>query len=183
MGDITVFTKNDRETQKVAAILARECLRGTGRERALVLGLVGDLGGGKTTFTAGFAKALGIKERVTSPTFVLMKKFKISAVVRKNRKSQILNHKLFIHIDAYRLESARELVLLGWKEMTLDPKNIIVVEWADKIKKILPKDAIVIKFKHLKGDGREIIINQKPNIKYQNHRSKIKNKPVESISF
>lgn len=151
MEAVTVFTKNNRETRGVARVLARECAGMARRKRALVLGLIGDLGGGKTTFTAGFAKALGVKERVTSPTFVLMKIFKLGA--RKKFRH-------LIHIDAYRLESARELAALGWKEMITDPRNIIVVEWADKVKKILPKDALILKFKYLSADMRRITIIQ-----------------------
>jgi tRNA threonylcarbamoyladenosine biosynthesis protein TsaE len=159
MMEVVVLVKNDQETGVVAGRLAKACF-GARPERALVIGLIGNLGGGKTTFTKSFAIALGIKERVTSPTFVLMKKFKIPATVRQNLKSKILNHKLLVHIDAYRLESPKELELLGWHEMAVNPKNIIVVEWADKVRRLLPKDAIIIKFKHLKGDEREIIIMQ-----------------------
>lgn len=152
MNGVVLRTKSDRETQAAAALLARECLRGSGRT-ALVLGLIGDLGGGKTTFTAGFAKGLGVKKRITSPTFVLMKKFLIS-----NRRLPIAGRKFFIHIDAYRLKSARELAALGWKELVWNPENIIVVEWADKIKRLLPKGALILKFKYLRENTREIII-------------------------
>lgn len=165
MESVTILTKNNRETQRVAVFLAKECVRGARRKHALILGLVGDLGGGKTTFTAGFARGLGIKKRVTSPTFVLMKIFKIPARHAKNLKSKILNLKFLIHIDAYRLDTARELLMLGWKEMTLDPRNIVVIEWADKVKKILPKESIIIKFKYLGEDTREIKIIQNAGYK------------------
>ncbi len=120
------------------------------RKRALVLGLCGDLGSGKTTFTQQIAKFLGVKEKVTSPTFVLMKTYKLLST----------NYKLLVHIDAYRLKNPRELVKLGWRELIKNPKNLIVVEWADKIKKIMPKDTIFICFSHLGGNKRGIEIKK-----------------------
>ena len=156
MNEITLFTKNDRETRKVAGILAKECLGVSGRKQALILGLVGDLGGGKTTFTSGFAEALGIKERVTSPTFVLMKIFKLAP--RKKFKH-------LVHIDAYRFDSVRELHALNWEEFVNNPKNIIVVEWADRVKRALPQDALIIKFKYIDDGAREIKITQNAGTK------------------
>ncbi len=64
--------------------------------------------------------------------------------------------------------AARELALLGWKEMIADPQNIIIVEWADKVKKILPKDALILKFKYLGEEAREITILQTTKRKNKN---------------
>jgi len=100
---------------------------------ATVVGLYGDLGAGKTTFTKALAEVLGVEGVVTSPTFVLEKIYTLS-----NKKlNQKFSH--LIHIDAYRLESSDELKQLGWDTIVSDPKNLIVIEWADKVEGLLPE--------------------------------------------
>ncbi len=93
--------------------------------KSKILGLVGNLGTGKTVFTQGIAQALGINEIVNSPTFVLMKIYKT--------KHQIF--KQLVHVDAYRLTSAQELIDIGLEEYFNRPDTLIVIEWADKVKK------------------------------------------------
>lgn len=128
------------------------------KKGALVLGLEGDLGGGKTTFLQGFAKGLGIKQRITSPTFVIMKKYEVRGA--KKRKRQFLSlqasrFKLY-HIDCYRLKRVKEILSIGFKEIISNPQNIVAIEWADRIKKILPKDVLLLKFKIIDKSRREI---------------------------
>jgi tRNA threonylcarbamoyladenosine biosynthesis protein TsaE len=147
-------------TQKVAEKLAKKILQtphlfllpSTGgglRRGAVVLALVGDLGAGKTTFVQGFASALGIKEKITSPTFLIVKSYKLKTK----------NYKLFYHIDAYRLRSSKELLDLGFAELLKNQENIIVVEWADKVRDILPAETIFIEFFHGKIENeRELIV-------------------------
>lgn len=94
-----------------------------------VLGLIGNLGAGKTIFTKGLAIGLGIKKNITSPTFVLMKIYSV-----KSPKIKFL-----VHIDAYRIKSARDLIAIGADEYFSRPDTITIIEWADKIKSILPK--------------------------------------------
>lgn len=143
------ITKNPKETQKIAQLLAHELRRdGITAEDALVIGLIGDLGAGKTTFTQGFARGLGVTRKVLSPTFVLLKRFPLRGADFEN----------FIHIDAYRLKNAHELQVLGWKELIADEKNIILVEWADKIRKLLPKNIIFVYFEHVDDTTRKITI-------------------------
>lgn len=154
MEEVIIITTNDKETKKTAEILAKEFLKTKLASTALVIGLEGDLGGGKTTFTQGFAKGLGIKEKIISPTFIVMRKHEI-----RSTKSKIQRFKTFIHIDAYRLEEPEELEVLGWDDLVRDPKNIIIVEWANKIKRILPKNYIQIKFKHIKENERQITLS------------------------
>jgi len=103
---------------------------------ARVIALYGDLGAGKTTFVKALAGALGITETVTSPTFVIEKIYKL--------EGRQFDH--LIHIDAYRLSGSAELQTLGWDSIISNPKNLIVVEWADIIEEALPKDAIRIHF-------------------------------------
>lgn len=136
------LTKSQRQTNKLAEILAQEIIRKPLNEKnALVIGLEGELGSGKTTFIKGFAKGLGIRKKLTSPTFVLMKKYKN-----------------LYHIDCYRIKSYKDILALDFKEIIFNPKNIIVVEWAEKIRKILPRDKIWIKFEIISNKEREIKI-------------------------
>lgn len=115
-------------------------------KHAFVVALFGDLGSGKTTFVQGFAQGLGIKESILSPTFVIQKNFPITDGVFSN----------FYHIDAYRLKDPEELLELGFKDLIKNPENLIVIEWADKVKKILPKNILLIRFSNLKGNIRKI---------------------------
>ncbi|NOY35514.1 MAG: tRNA (adenosine(37)-N6)-threonylcarbamoyltransferase complex ATPase subunit type 1 TsaE [bacterium] len=142
----TIITNSAEETRKLAENLAEKITASPVGSGAAVIALTGDLGSGKTAFTQGFAKALGVKEKITSPTFV----------IQKNYKLQTKNHKLLIHIDAYRIKDPKEIIGLGWEEMISNPPNIIIMEWAERIKKILPQKHIQINFEHLGGDKRRI---------------------------
>lgn len=103
-----------------------------------VIGLNGDLGSGKTAITKGIGDYFGIKN-ITSPTFVVMKVYKTT----KNN-SRIKN---LVHIDCYRLETYDSLLDIGLSDYINDDKNLIIIEWANKIKDYLPKDTIYVNFK------------------------------------
>lgn len=133
--ELEVITRSSEDTQKVAASFTRFLLANPSK-RAQVLALVGDLGSGKTTFIQGLARALGIKDTVLSPTFLIIKEFNL-----ENK-----NFKHFYHIDVYRLKNPQELLDLGFKDVVEDPANLIVIEWADKIEKILPPKIIKVEF-------------------------------------
>lgn len=92
-------------------------------EGATLITLSGDLGAGKTSFTQGIAKALGVIEPVTSPTFVLMKQYSLT-----NQAFSTL-----VHIDAYRLEGGAALTPLGFSDVCSNPQNLIVLEWPEKV--------------------------------------------------
>ncbi len=143
-----IITKTAKETEKFANRFSRRILKSKLAKGALVIGLIGELGSGKTVFAKGFAKGLGIKEIVVSPTFVLERIYRL-----KSR-----NFKLFVHIDAYRIGKAKELADLGFKDLAADSRNIILIEWADRVKKILPKNHIEIKFEHISNNKRKITI-------------------------
>ena len=98
-------------------------------DRAVVVGLYGNLGAGKTTLTQSIATALGVVDTVTSPTFVIEKIYELT-----NRKFTHL-----IHIDAYRLEKSKELLHLGWKDIISDPHNLILIEWPERVADIMPE--------------------------------------------
>jgi tRNA threonylcarbamoyladenosine biosynthesis protein TsaE len=117
--------------------------------------LQGELGGGKTTFLQGFAKGLGIRAKVLSPTFIILKKFKIST---SNLEPRTSNFKYFYHVDCYRIKNKREILDLGFKEIVSDPKNIVAVEWSNYILSILPPKTTFITFKVVDESKRSIII-------------------------
>lgn len=146
-----ILTNSSQQTKKAGEILAKEILGTKLRKRALIIGLEGDLASGKTTFLQGFAKGLGIKEKVLSPTFILMRKFII-------RNSAFEN---FYHLDCYRIKKPKEILDLGLEEIISNLQNIVVVEWAEKIKKILPKNIIWIKFKFIDKTSRKLILKNK----------------------
>ena len=100
----------------------------------------------------GFAEGLGIKQRIISPTFILMRKYKI------NVKGQMSKVKSFYHIDLYRLEEKVEVEVrnLGIDEFWKNPENIIAIEWAEKIESIIPKSATWLRFENL-GEGKRRI--------------------------
>ena len=145
---------NPEESRKFAGYLAEKILTERRTENdALVLALYGDLGSGKTICAQAFAEVLGVKERVKSPTFIIFRKSKVAD--KKWREKGFEN---FYHFDVYRIHSEKEILNLGWEEIISNPENIVLVEWADKIENILPKNCVKINFKHLKGDKREMEI-------------------------
>ncbi len=130
-----IFTSHSlRETQDfaydwVTSLEAKEKNSGNG-EGALVVGLYGNLGAGKTALVQAIAKELGVEEFVTSPTFVIEKIYETT-------------HPHFIrliHIDAYRLEKASELQNLNFESLVENSRNLIFIEWPENVKEILPED-------------------------------------------
>jgi len=111
-----------------------------------VIALFGDLGSGKTTFTQFLARALGVKKRVPSPTFVVMRAY----------DSTKLPGVSLHHYDFYRLDSLEEIQDLGVEEDFKDPKTICVIEWAEKAEELLPEERFEIKFKTIDKDKRAI---------------------------
>lgn len=100
------------------------------KDSATIVGLYGNLGAGKTAFTQAVAKELGIKDFVTSPTFVIEKIYET-----KNP-----NFKRLVHIDAYRLGNGRELQNLDFEQLTENKNNLILIEWPENVKDILPEN-------------------------------------------
>lgn len=157
-----------RQTQAIAKKLAKHLLKESHFKYALLLALSGNLGSGKTTFVQGFLIALGVRGALTSPTFVLIKKYKISKTKfqinsknqelnNQNHQPETKNYKFAYHVDAYRIKKPAELLHLGLKEILADPQNIVLIEWAEKIKKLLPKNAIWMRFEHVGKENQRII--------------------------
>ena len=133
--------ENANKTQKYAFNLAKDLKGGD------VLCLYGNLGSGKTTFTQGLAKGLGIKRRIISPTFIIIRKYQI-------------NNLNFYHIDLYRTGSLEDLIGLGIPEILEDKENIIVVEWAEKLSDLVPFKRTDIFFNYIDDTTRSVEINK-----------------------
>jgi tRNA threonylcarbamoyladenosine biosynthesis protein TsaE len=118
------------ETQQLAAALAALAQPGD-----LVV-LAGDLGAGKTTFTQGFGRALGVTEPITSPTFTLAQQY----------EGRLRVH----HLDVYRLEQLAEVAELGLSEL-LDDGGVVLIEWGDAILGVLPADYLEVRLTY--GDS------------------------------
>ncbi|MFW5885048.1 MAG: tRNA (adenosine(37)-N6)-threonylcarbamoyltransferase complex ATPase subunit type 1 TsaE [Patescibacteria group bacterium] len=177
-------SKNCAETEKIA----QDLIKDFPEDRNVIL-LEGDLGAGKTTFSQFVLKTLGAEGPFTSPTFVIMKEYKIKLKVESKKwkvdsdskfESQITNHKLDLkvdnnskfkiqnskfhvvfHIDCYRMESEEEMLDLGWEEIVSDKSNLVLVEWPEKIEGILPKKYVKIKFDIKNREERKIRIIKK----------------------
>ncbi len=113
-----------------------------------ILALTGDLGSGKTTFIQGLAEGLGAKTRIISPTFILMRTYELP------------EEKAFYHIDLYRIEHnlESEIENLGIPDIWGKKDNIVAIEWAEKIKDLLPKSVTWIKFEDLGEEKRKIVV-------------------------
>jgi len=140
-----LISENEGETGDVAKKFA-EGIRG-----GEIFVLQGELGAGKTLFTKFFARALGVKEEVTSPTFMIMKNYYFT----KNDRNLNL-----IHIDAYRFEEPSEAESIGFEEIVSNPDNVIVVEWPERIWPSIPTWAKLIKIEYIDENRRNITIEE-----------------------
>lgn len=134
------------EMKEVAQSVFKEIHPGA---TAFVCALQGELGAGKTSFTQCLAEIYGVTEHVTSPTYVIQKTYPL--IGSKFEK--------LVHIDAYRLESERELEVLGFEELLKDPSVLLCIEWPERVRSLIPKNALWIQFKHLGGEGRHITVS------------------------
>ena len=140
------LSRSASQTERFGRLIAQEILKA--KRDIFVISLKGKLGSGKTTFVKGFAKSLNVKEKILSPTFIIMRKFKIKNGHWRN----------FYHIDCYRIKKQKEILDLGFKEIISTKGNIIAIEWPEKIQKILPNDTLTLKFKIVSQKERKIEI-------------------------
>lgn len=112
------------------------------------IGLIGQLGAGKTTFVQYLAKSLGINETIKSPTYVFVKTYDLKDKLSK-----------FVHIDAYRLKNIDDAQTISLPEIIQDKNSIVCIEWADKVMSLLPKETRLFRFKSSLGK-RTITENQ-----------------------
>ena len=150
----TFVSRSPRETQRFAGTLIHALVaRGRG---PIILALSGNLGSGKTTFLQGLARALGVREKVKSPTFVLAQWYELDKRLRPFRH--------FVHVDVYRLGSPREAAHFGLRDLLRDRDAIIAIEWADRVRTLIPKNAVRISFRHGKRPHERVI--RFPNSKF-----------------
>ncbi len=135
-----VLSHSSEETKKLAGTLAKSLQPGD------VLALYGDLGSGKTTFTRYLVEALGIKARVQSPTFVIIRRYGGGG-----GPVQVVNH-----VDLYRLRAKEEVLDLGMEELFSEKDAITVIEWPELAEGILPKGARKLYFEFVDEDTRRI---------------------------
>ena len=136
-------TTSVKETQTLARELSVNLTGGD------VVCLNGELGSGKTTFVQGLATGLGVKGTVHSPTFLRMQ-------LRKTSHPSI---KALCHIDAYRIEDPNELREIGAFDHISQENTVTIVEWADRVKDVLPKCTVTVTLEHGKKENeREITI-------------------------
>jgi tRNA threonylcarbamoyladenosine biosynthesis protein TsaE len=133
--DIDIDTSTPEDTRKVAEAVAELLVPGD------VVSLTGDLGAGKTTFVQGAARGLGVTERVTSPTFVLVREYRGDVPV--------------YHVDVYRLDRLQEVIDLGFDDL-LDPRSVIFVEWGDAIEPLLPDEHLRVELRTGAGEARRL---------------------------
>lgn len=143
----------DEDTRAVGERLGRMAAAGE------VYALIGNLGVGKTVFTQGFARGLGVAEAVNSPTFTILQMYEEGRLP-------------FYHFDVYRIEDVEEMEEIGYEDCFYG-EGVCLIEWADLIEEILPEryTRITIEKDLEKGfDYRKITIEQKGGAKEAAHR-------------
>lgn len=154
------ITSSPTQTKKLGIMLAEELCGGE------IICLSGDLGAGKTTFTQGLLKGLKIKGPYTSPTFAILKVYQVKSYKAhqadsKKNSSKVKGQMLTVnHIDAYRITS-NDLTELGFKDFTGKENSITIIEWPEKVKKIIPTTALWIHFEWLSDKERKITLSTK----------------------
>lgn len=141
------LSASPKDTARLAAIFAKEVLSTPLNPKgAFVVSLSGNLGAGKTNFIKSFARGAGVAKTITSPTFLLIRRYALGGKRYKN----------LFHIDAYRISNPEEIKKLGICEIMNDKKNLVFVEWGEKIKKLLPPDVVLIKIRHGKKENERV---------------------------
>lgn len=135
-----MLSKSDSETKGFAKQLIHQ-LKGP-----TILALVGELGAGKTTFVQGIAQELGIEKRVLSPTFVFLRSYQLSDQ----------RFKTFHHFDLYRCATPEDAKGIGLVEIVKENNSLIVIEWPEVARKLLPSSTKWINFKKIGENEREI---------------------------
>lgn len=137
------ISRSERETEELAAALARKLPRGT------VIALDGDLGAGKTVFSRGFARGLGITEPVSSPTYTIVQEYPLPG-----------GRGMLYHLDLYRIENSASALAFGVDEFLDDPESVALVEWPERISDILPPGVTAVRIRHLSDTEREITVTE-----------------------
>jgi len=143
---LTIVSKSDKQTEDIAAEIGVQLIGGE------VIELVADLGGGKTTFVRGLARGIGSSDHVSSPSFTI--------------SNEYMGKKLrLIHFDFYRLGEAG-LVENALVEFLGEPEVVVIIEWADIIKQVLPEERLSIDFRVINEVGRELRLSYPNSLDY-----------------
>lgn len=137
-----ITTESAEQTQAFGEQCGHTLLKGSG---VPILCCYGELGSGKTTFVQGLARGLGIPDRLISPTFVIVRRYKIPSVLG-----------YLYHIDAYRLTGEEKDDSFGFQDILREPNSVVVVEWPERLREGLPQKRQDLYFTTL-ADGRHMI--------------------------
>jgi len=135
MNKINLLTDSYEDTMKLGFDFSKNLEAGD------IVGLIGDLSAGKTTFIKGILKGLGYKYTVSSPTFTLINNYEAELDV--------------MHVDFYREPNINRWVELGFREL-LYSSGLVLIEWADLIPELIPSEAIMLKLEHINENKRKI---------------------------
>lgn len=141
----TIETGSEQETEAFAAALAQSLSPGA------VIALHGDLGAGKTVFTRGFARGLGVTEAVSSPTYTILQEYPLA------------DRRWLYHLDLYRIDGYQAALAFGIEEYLEDPNAFIVLEWPLRIREILPPNTIHVRLEHISENVRRVTVGTKPD--------------------
>ncbi len=134
------ISNSEEQTEQIAAELAAKLSPGT------AIALHGNLGCGKTVFARGFARALGISDYVTSPTFTIVQEYPIPSGGR------------LYHLDLYRINNEDDAIAFGIDEYLLDPESFCLMEWPNRVQEIWPDNIVQVHFEHIDENSRSIHI-------------------------
>lgn len=138
-----LVSRSEAETEAFAAALAKELPPGS------VIALDGDLGAGKTVFSRGFARGLGITEPVSSPTYTIVQEYPLPG-----------GKGMLYHLDLYRIANSASALAFGVDEFLDDPESTALVEWPERIADIMPDSALRIEICHLSDSERKITLKR-----------------------
>jgi tRNA threonylcarbamoyladenosine biosynthesis protein TsaE len=148
----TIISTGSQETAAIGRTFAHSLVdswENGEQPKSHILCLFGDLGSGKTTFSQGFARSLGITTRLLSPTFIIVRRYSIPNGFR-----------YFYHIDLYRTDSTKELSGIGIEEILVDTNSCVIIEWAEKMKELMPISRYELYFSALKNGSHRILIDR-----------------------
>lgn len=147
------ITNSSEETEKYGELFAK-------RVKAQdVIYLIGNLGSGKTTFVKGLARALGVKSRIISPTFIIERRHEVKSEISSSNELKINGIKRLYHLDLYRLKDEKEITNLDMEEILSDKEGITIIEWPELGNKIINKKTWKIQFVYLENNSRKITTN------------------------
>ena len=150
-----ILSTSTAETEKLAKNIVEKVKPG------MVLALFGDLGSGKTTFTAFLVRALGFNSRVQSPTFVIHRRY-MKPLTDVARRPQVVAETGSIqtvhHVDLYRLTSKEEVLDIELSEMLQESHSLVLIEWPELAMNFLPEDTVKLYFTAIDENTRRIIV-------------------------